>query len=387
MKEFEDIAIVAFAEVPNQKRSGRSVYDLAGEVLSQLVAQSGVGLSDIDGLAVAPTMSEGANPFYPIFLGESLGLETTWLQGMDLGGASCIAAIHRAALAIASGACETVAVIAADAPSSSWTAKFDRLDAPRAGLLGPPGSFSLMMKRYEHDYGLQAEALAKIAITQRAGAVANPNAYEKFRQEITLDEYMSSPMISDPIRVLDCVMYLDGANGVLVTTRANAEARGLQYVRPAAYREVTNFRVRDMQADILETGFSVAGPAVLADAGLSPSQVDMFQPYDDFTFAVMLKLEQIGFCGRGEAAEFIAATDMSATGALPLNTGGGQISAGQPGLASGGLNLVEAVRQLFGAAEGRQVPNARNALVTGIGSIAVMRNWNVSNALVLEVAA
>ena len=386
MKEFEDIAIVAFAEARNTKYSGRTVYDLAGEILSGLVDASGIGLEDIDGLAAAPTMTEGANPFFPIFLGETLGLETKWLQGMDLGGASSIAAVHRAALAIASGACETVAIVAADAPSTKWTAKFDRLDAPRAGLLGPPGSFSLLMRRYDHEYGLVPEALGKIAVTQRKGAVRNPNAYEKFRREITMEDYFASPIISDPIRTLDCVMYLDGASGLLVTSRRNAEERGLRYVRPAAYREVTNHRVREMQADILDTGFSVAGPAVLADAGIAPDEVDMFHPYDDFTFAIMLKMEQIGFCGRGEGGAFILDTDLSPHGKLPLNTGGGQISAGQPGLASGGLNLVEAVRQLMGMAGERQVPDPRNALVTGIGSIAVMRNWNVSNALVLEAA-
>jgi acetyl-CoA acetyltransferase len=110
----------------------------------------------------------------------------------------------------------------------------------------------------------------------------------------------------------------------------------------------------------------------------------MFQPYDDFTIAVMMKFEAFGFCGKGEGSAFTLRTDLSHTGELPLNTGGGQISAGQPGLASGGLNLAEAVRQMFREGGTRQVANPRNALVTGIGVIPYARNWGTSSAMILE---
>ena len=110
----------------------------------------------------------------------------------------------------------------------------------------------------------------------------------------------------------------------------------------------------------------------------------MFHPYDDFLIALLLKLEQIGFCKRGEGSDFLLSTDFSPTGDLPLNTGGGQISAGQAGLAGGGLNVVEAVRQLMGEAGSRQVPNAKNALVTGIGVVTYFRNWGSSVAMVME---
>ena len=110
----------------------------------------------------------------------------------------------------------------------------------------------------------------------------------------------------------------------------------------------------------------------------------MFQPYDDFTIAVMMKFEAFGFCKRGEGSDFTLRTDLSHTGELPLNTGGGQISAGQPGLASGGLNLAEAVRQMFGEGGARQVADPRNALITGIGVIPYARNWGTSSAMILE---
>jgi acetyl-CoA acetyltransferase len=119
-------------------------------------------------------------------------------------------------------------------------------------------------------------------------------------------------------------------------------------------------------------------------AKMKPGDVDMFHPYDDFLIAVALQLEQIGFCRKGRGTQFLRDTDLGPRGDLPINTGGGQIGAGQPALAGGQLNLVEAVRQLLGEAGRRQVRGARNALVTGIGVIPYGRNWNSSSALVLQ---
>ena len=117
---------------------------------------------------------------------------------------------------------------------------------------------------------------------------------------------------------------------------------------------------------------------------MGTDDLDMFHPYDDFLIAVMLQMEQIGFCGRGEGGDFLLDTDLSPTGALPTNTGGGQISMGQPGLGGGGVNLTEALRQLMNEAGERQVPGAKNALVTGIGVIPYFRNWGSSTAMILE---
>ena len=150
-------------------------------------------------------------------------------------------------------------------------------------------------------------------------------------------------------------------------------------VFPVAYSEITNFNGREMTPDITETGFSVVGPEALKKAGMSAADITMFHPYDDFLIAEMLQLEQIGFCGRGEGSQFLLDTDVSFKGKLPINTGGGQISAGQPGLAGGGLNLTEAVRQLMGEAGERQVSDAGNAMVTGIGVIPYARNWGSSS--------
>jgi acetyl-CoA acetyltransferase len=191
-------------------------------------------------------------------------------------------------------------------------------------------------------------------------------------------------MISDPVRLLDCVMPCDGGNGLLMTSRKRAKSMGLpEFVVPIGYSERTNHNARDPLADVTDTGHRVAGARALKQAGLKPADIKSLHPYDDFVFALLLQLEMLGFCEKGEGSAFVRATDFSFDGDLPLNTSGGQISAGQAGLAGGGTNLVEAVRQLFGAAGPRQVADRSNALVTGIGWIGYGRNWTTSAVLAL----
>ena len=132
-----------------------------------------------------------------------------------------------------------------------------------------------------------------------------------------------------------------------------------------------------------ETGHKIAGQRAFATAGLTPKDIGSFHPYDDFIIAIMLQLEMLGFCKPGQGCDFIREYDFTHTGDLPLNTGGGQISAGQPGLAGGGVNLIEAVRQLFGEGGKRQVKNIKHALVTGIGGIPYGRNWSSSVVMIL----
>lgn len=383
-----DIVIGGYSETKIDYKTGRSAYDLAGEALSMLLERTGLAPEQIDGLSVNAATSEGSNPFFAVYMAEALGLSPTWLNYAGTGGCSVTGAIARAASAIRDGMCETVVVLSADAPSTDWRANYGGFrsefqDPP--GVAGPPAAFGLLMSRYRHQYGLDFEALGKIAMTQRHHALMNENAYGKFKKPLTMDEYLAARFIADPLRLYDCVMLCDGANAFLVTTEKNAERLGIdKVVYPVAYAEITNYRGNESVPDITETGFSKIGPAVLQRAGLRTADIRMFQPYDDFTIAVMMQMEAFGFCPVGGGSEFIMNTDLSFSGELPLNTGGGQISAGQPGLAGGGVNLAEAVRQMFGEAGERQISDPRNALVTGIGVIPFARNWGASSALILE---
>ena len=382
------IVIAGYSETAVEFKSGRSAYDYAGEALADLLAATGIEKDTIDGLSVTVPLSECANPFYAVYMTEALGLVPTWLNYGGMGGCSATGGVARAMSAIRDGQCEVAVVLSADAPSTKWGANYGawrgEFQDP-VGIMGPPAAFGLLMSRYEHQFGLDYEALAKIAITQRNHALMNDNTYEKLKKPITVEDYMSSRMIADPLRLLDCVMFCDGGNAFLVTSEAKAKELGIEkMVRPTAYAEVTNFKGNEACPDITETGFSQLAPKVFVKSGLSPADIGSFHPYDDFTIAVMMQLEAFGFCERGQGSQYVMATDLSHRGELPLNTGGGQLSAGQPGLASGGLNLAEAVRQLFGEAGERQVANTKNALVTGIGVIPFARNWGASTAMILE---
>jgi acetyl-CoA acetyltransferase len=381
------IVIAAYAETPVVFRSGRSAYDLAGEASAALLARAQLAPRDVDGLSVTLAISEAGNPFFAVFVTEALGFEPTWLTAGAIGGCSALGGVARAASAIRDGQCRIAMVLSADAPSTRFPVEYGAHRpefADPVGLQSPPVAFGLLMSRYAHQYDLEPEALGKIAVVQRRHALANPNALEKFRVPLELEEYLAARPIADPLRVLDCVMFCDGANALLVTTAGEARMRGWPAVHVRAAAEVTNYRGADPLADITETGFSHIAPRLFARAGLEPRDIAMLQLYDDFTIAVLLQLEAFGFCARGQGSAFVLATDLAFDGRLPLNTGGGQISAGQPGLAGGGLTLVEAVRQLLGEGGARQVQEPRNALVTGIGAIPYGRNWSISAAMILE---
>lgn len=383
-----DIVIAGYAEVRSAVRSQRSAYDIAGEVFAGLLETCGIGPREIDGLSVTAATSECANPFYAAFVCDALGLEVNWLNLAALGGCSAISGVARAMSAIRDGQCRCVLVISADAPTTASRASFgawrDEFQAPQ-GVLTPPAAFGLIMSRYAARHGLDPDALGKIAVTQRAHGLRNPNACEALRKPLALPDYRSARMIADPLRLLDCVMLCDGGSAVLVTTRNNANRLGLRrQAFPVAYAEVSNPAPAQPAPEVTDTGFAAIAPRLFASAGCRPQDIRMLQLYDDFTIAVLMQMEAFGYCAAGEGSRFVLDTDLSHAGALPLNTGGGQLSSGQPGLAGGGVQLTEAVRQLFGEAGERQVDDARNALVTGIGVIPYGRNWTTSAAMVLE---
>ncbi len=383
-----DIVIAGYSETPVVFRSGRSAYDFAGEALAALIESTGIDKDIIDGMSVTVPLSEASNPFFAVYMADALGISPTWLNYGGIGGCSATGGVARAMSAIRDGYCEVALVLSADAPSTSWRANYGAFRGEfqdPVGVQGPPAMFGLLMNRYAYQYDLKEEALAKIATVQREHALLNDNALEKFKKPMTKEDYLSSRVVADPLRMLDSVMFCDGANAFLVMTQARANQIGLKKtVRPAAYAELTNVNGNQSCPDITETGFARIAPKVFAKAGLKPSDISMFHPYDDFTIAVLMQFEDFGFCERGEGSDFILANDISYQGNIPLNTGGGQISAGQPGLASGGLNLAEAVRQLFGEGGKRQVKAPKTALVTGIGVIPYGRNWGTSAAMILE---
>ncbi|HUK61412.1 MAG TPA: thiolase family protein [Stellaceae bacterium] len=386
-----DAAIVGFAETKIVEKSDRDIWELGAEILDGLLTSTGFEKQEIDGLVLSASMTGSGNPFWSQTTADQLGLELDFCQTVDIGGSSPLGALARAAAAIDAGLCTTAMLLYADTQGAENNSRMRSFNAEWTmpyGLLGPPGAFGLLSKRYEHLYGLDYSMLGKLAVAQRGHAVLNPNAVEKLRQPITVDDYINSRMIAEPIRLLDSVMVCDGASGLLVTSRTRARRKRIaKYVTPVGYGERTNFRIGESVVDVTQSGHLAAGKKAFAEAGLTASAICSFHPYDDFVIAMMIQMEMLGFCKPGQGCAFIREHDFTHTGDLPLNTGGGQISAGQPGLAGGGVNLVEAVRQLMGAGGARQVKRINNALVTGIGGIPYGRNWATSTAMILTPGA
>jgi len=255
-----DIVIAGYSETANHYKSGRSAYDVAGEAFSRLLASANIPKDVVDGLTVTAPLCDSPNPFFAVYMTEALGVTPSWLNYSATGGCSIIGGVARAASAIRDGYCEVAVVLSADSPSTVWRSNYgayrSEFQEP-PGVMGPPASFGLLMSRYQHQYGLDPKALGKIAMTQREHAIRNENALDRLRKPLTLDEYMNSRVIADPLRLLDCVMYCDGANAFLVTSEKRARELGIQkMVYPTAYAEITNLNGADPAPDITQTGFS-----------------------------------------------------------------------------------------------------------------------------------
>ena len=380
-----DAAIVAYAETKVVEKSEKDIFELDGEILESLLDKTGVEMKEIDGLVMSGLTRTGAgNVFWAQTTADELGLDVTYCDQVHIGGCSATGAVARAAAAIDAGYCSIAFLLFSDTPSEDNRSDrgFRKEWTDTYGLMGPPGSFGLLEQRYAHQYKLDFEMLGKLAVTQRNHALLNDNACEKLRKPITIADYLNSRKIAEPIRLLDCVMPCDGATGLLVMSRKEAKARGLnRCVIPLGYAERTNYMGGEPMMDITWSGHKTAGERALKNAGMSLKDVASFHPYDDFIIAIMLQMENLGFCGHGEGCQFIRDNDLSFTGNLPLNTGGGLISSGAAACSS--HNLIEAVRQLMGEGGRRQVKDTRNALVTGIGWINYGRNWGSSSVLAL----
>ncbi|OGA02699.1 MAG: acetyl-CoA acetyltransferase [Betaproteobacteria bacterium RIFCSPLOWO2_02_FULL_62_17] len=380
-----DAAIVAYAETKVMEKTDRDIFELDGDILESLLDKTGIEKSEIDALVVSGLTRTGAgNVFWAQTTADELGLEVDYCDQVHIGGCSATGAVARTAAAIDAGLCSTAFLLFSDTPSEDNRRDrgFSQEWIGTYGLMGPPGAFGLLSRRYEHQYGLDYEMLGKLAVTQRNHALLNDNACEKLRKPITVADYLNSRMIAEPIRLLDCVMPCDGATGLIMMSRRRAKQKGLaNCVIPTGYAERTNYRGGEGMVDVTWSGHKAAGQRALDIAGLNLKDVASFHPYDDFLIAIMLQFENLGFCKHGEGAAFIRDHDLSFRGDLPLNTGGGLISSGAAACSS--HNLIEAVRQLMGEGGARQVRNTRNALVTGIGWINYGRNWGSSSVMVL----
>lgn len=395
-----NVAVVGLGRTPyNRDRAGEEALTVDEYVAwaSDLALQdAGMTKRDFEqqGLGIAHSEA-GHTVNWSAATAELLGITPKILLRADQGGGSAGALLIRAASLIEAGVVDRFLLIGADtsrsipsvAPGLPLTPErtsgiFWDFQGP-FGVMGANAQFALAQARYAHEYSLDEDQLGKVAVTARYHASLNPQAI--FRDPITLDDYRASPVLSDPIRLLDCVPMVNGGLAYVLTSAETA--RGTRApVKVRGFGEINNYYAGSrMRPDVTTTGFRVCGAEAFDMAGIQPQDVDVFMPYDDYPFVVMLQLEDYGFCDKGRGDAFIRDHDLRIGGDLPLLTDGGQLSGGQPGGAVGGfMPIVESVTQLRGEAEGRQVNGASVAVSSGFGGMTYARLNRCCVSIVFE---
>jgi acetyl-CoA acetyltransferase len=372
------------------RRIDRSGLQLTLDAILAAVDDAGLGIDDIDGLAMFPGGGTANLPGYAngnlYEVQDALRLTTSWRQGIVEGLAL---PFYGAAQAVATGQVRhavvwrtvkegSAAKNAGGRPAYGSTKPM--AEGPLAwllpvGMLSPVCQVAPYAMRYMHEYGVTREQLGWIPVTQRAHAARNPDAV--YREPLTIDDYLAARMISSPICLYDCDVPVDGATAIVVSTIDSA-ADLRAPVRIEAMAGVVEGRPSwEQWEDMGRVGYGAA-EAMWARTDLRPADVNLAQLYDGFTIEVVWWLEALGFCATGEAGAFVeSGTRIGLDGSLPLNTWGGQLSGGR--LHAGFGHAAEAVRQLRGEAGERQVPRAEVAALGNVGGFeagaALLTRW------------
>ena len=350
----------------------KSILTLQTQAITRALDDAGLSLHDIDGFATT-----GVSRFSATQLADYFGIAAKWTDSTFAGGAAFEMMVARAAQAIDAGQAETIVIsfgsnqrsarsraLAGVVDATTPEAQFEQPYAP----LHPISYYAMAAQQYFERYGGTSEQLAEVAIAAREWALLNPKAFRYGKGPLTVEDVVGSPMISSPLSAADCCLVTDGGGAVIVTSDARAADLAKTPVRVLGYGErVTNTSMTAVE-DLTRTGAEGAAADAFARAGITPGDVDVVQVYDSFTITVVLTLEAMGFCGRGEALDWIQGGRIRPGGDFPLDTSGGGLSYCHPGQ-FGVLLLVEAVRQLRGECGDRQVPDAEIAVAHGVGGL------------------
>jgi acetyl-CoA acetyltransferase len=358
-----------------------TALDLHVDAARRAVADAGLTLADIDGVASAGNS--------PVQVAHYLGITPSYVDGTMVGGCSYLVHVRHAAAAIAAGLCETVLITHGESGRSRVGVPPRMMDATSAqgqfeapyGVMGPPTMFPLGVLRFLKETGTTLEQLASVAVAQRRWSSQVPRA--KMRDLITVDDVFASPLIAYPMHLLECCLVTDGG-GALVVTSAE-RARALSGPKPPVYvlgtGEATETPLVSQMEDMTHSkAFQIASRSAFRESGLSTKDIDHLMVYDAFAHLPLFGLEDLGFVGRGEAGSFIEEGHTSPGGSLPLNTNGGGLSYTHTGMY--GMFLVqESIRQLRGEAAA-QVPNVNVSMAQGVGGM-----FMAAGTLILGTAA
>lgn len=357
-------------------RAGEDTTAYLATAVAGALTDAGVRPDAVDGLGVA---SFSLRPDHAIDLAWRLGLKVRWLMDDHSGGASAINLLQHAVRAIEAGDAHTIVLCAGDnldrAAFRVLVEHYNRATAEHLrplGYAGPNALFAMLTQRYLEAHGLTRRDLAAIPVAQRRWAAGNPGAV--YRDPLALEDVLAAPLIAPPLTRFDCVPVVAGADAVVVSADAGAGPR----VRVRAIGALHN--PDDQAGDGWSTGFRDVARTLWPAAQARPEDVDAAFVYDDYPVMALAQVDELGLIADGDRGRWLNETLLDRR--WPLNTSGGQLSAGQAGAAGGMHGLVEAVRQLRGVAAGRQVP-CELALVTGYGMV-LYRHGACHNAAVLE---
>jgi acetyl-CoA acetyltransferase len=354
------IGHTAFGKLP-----GRPTVSLNVEACRKALEDARIDKPMVDAVFVKYPTS-GLEGKYGQKVAEALGLQPRIGGVWDQAGASNISMISFAAMAIERGQCEIALVCFADNPNSGSRKVFERSlgDDAIYGWFGVPAGYAMIAQRHMADYGTKHEDLAAVAIACRRHGAANPNA--QLKSPLTLEQYMSSRYVVEPLRRDDCCLLSDGGAAVVVMNAKRARELGVPHPVPILGfgQGQTSWEV-PQRPTLTSTCAAVSAQTAFMMAGVSPKDIDVAQIYDCFTITVLMTLEDYGFCRKGEVGHFVREGRIEIGGDLPINTSGGLLSeTGMPGMQL----VLEGVRQMRGTAN-RQVPNARKCIISNQGGI------------------
>lgn len=367
-------AIVGAADTEVGKLPNIGATELCVEAALRALNDAGISKDQVDGLVTCHSMTE-PHMYHAEAIAEYMQIFPRYCVTANAGGGTTFSVLQNAAAAIATGVCETVLISMADCLRTGLTrdqamAMQSSTGHPQFEIpYGPtvPAYYALIARAHMDRYGTTPEHLASVAVNGRNYAALNPHA--QMREPISIEDVLNSRMIADPLHLLDCSLVSDGGAAVVLTSAERAKDFPQRPVYLLGFGEGHGHE-HISQARSLTTSAAVeSGRRAFRMAGMGPGDIDVAQIYDCFTPVVLIELEDLGFCNKGEAGAFVASGETALDGSLPMNTNGGLLSYCHPGNPGSMFGLTEAVAQLRGEAGGRQVKHAETALVHGQGGI------------------
>lgn len=380
----DPVCIVGIYEHPTRLATDQSVSQLHAEVARGALQDAGLSKSDIDGYFCA----SDAPGIGPLSILEYMGLDVRYTDSTDIGGSSPIAHVGHAMRAIREGKCNIALITSAGRPRAEALAPGDlaelpeypesAFEVPYRAALAP--SYAMCAQRHMYQFGTTSEQLAWIKVAMSNHAKHNPNAL--LQKEVCVEDVLESPLIADPLHRLDCCVMTDGGGAVIVAREEIARSLGRPVVRVRGVGEAVKYN-RGFEIDLTTSAVRQSAASAYDEAGLGPHDIKYLSTYDSFTITVLVAIEDLGFCEKGQGGRFVADGNLiSGIGRLPVNTDGGGLCNNHPAHRGGVTKIIETVRQLRGEAHPAvQIGNCDLAIANGLGGMLDRRHGGATAIL------